>query len=190
MSFGDTLKNIDSRFSRRDKIIIGFAIIGVTLTYLVINRAIKVRLLNKINQAIDNNVGLTGSADDVVDSNAFDPNFYKTVPDKYSSRLLKPTAVIKYAQRFKDSHDGDGDEEFITILNELDSKAQVSQVSEVMQKKYGKSLRDYFAEIITITNSLTTSINIFGWEIGGGGFVEVDEFLARVDSMVKSLPNY
>lgn len=194
MSLGTTLKNIDSRFSRRDKIIISFTIIGITLTYLVINRAIKVRLINKINQAIDNGVGLSGSTDDIVNSNAFDPAFYKTTPSKYTSRLLKPTQVTKYANRIKASADGDGDEDFISIINEFDSKAQVSQVSAVMKTKYGKNLRDMMQDTVNAKNSIisATSLTIFGYTIGGGGSANTDmeTFLAKVDAIVKSLPNY
>lgn len=190
MALVDTLRKFDSRFTRRDKIIISFAIIGVTLTYLVINRAIKIRLLNKINEALDTGVGLYGSSDDVANNNAFDVNFYKTTPSKYTSRLLKNTEVLKYVQRINSTEDSG--EDIVSIFDEFDSKAQVSQVSAMTKIKYGKSLRDMLLDIISTKNTLiaSSSINLFGYTIGGGGFGEIEDMLAQIDAIVKSLPNY
>jgi hypothetical protein len=190
MSFGDTLRKFDSRFTRRDKIIIGFAVIGVTITYLVINRAIKIRLLNKINEAIDTGVGLNASSDDVVNNNAFDVNFYKTTPSKYASRLLKNTEVLKYVERIQNVEESG--ENIVSIFDEFDSKAQVSQVSAMVKIKYGESLRDMLQDIIDTKNQViaSTSINLFGYTIGGTGLGEITDMLARIDAIVKSLPNY
>lgn len=142
------LPRILPNVSSRDKLILGSSLIGLTLLYIMINRASKRAMLNKIYKAIDTGQNYYGTAEDAVSSNAFNVSYWKTVPS--SATLLSAGKAAEIAVDIHDSfhfaagvlYQVDVSDINNIFRQKISSKAQVSQVAYAYNKKYNKSLFD------------------------------------------------
>jgi len=173
----------------KGKIIIvsGIVVIAGITSAIIFSHYRKKRVLNEIYDAINDvsseegQQALLNEENQLLGSNAFDPNFYKGTksgakPDK---NLLIPTKIAreiatKIYEKQSKRNLGLGDDEagIVSELKKLKSKGQISQVASAYQNtplSYGDLSQD-------VTDALT-------------GFTDSDAYINQLTNYINNLPN-
>jgi hypothetical protein len=169
----------------KGKIIIvsGIVVIAGITSAIIFSHYRKKRVLNEIYDAINDvsseegQQALLNEENQLLGSNAFDPNFYKGTksgakPDK---NLLIPTKIAReIATKIyeKQSNLGDDEAGIVSELKKLKSKGQISQVASAYQNtplSYGDLSQD-------VTDALT-------------GFSDSDAYINQLTNYINNLPN-
>ena len=161
-------------------------IVGIT-SAIVFSHFKKKKFLKKIYDAINDTTSEQGQQallteeNQLLGSNAFDPNFHKKeTGTKPNPNLLMPylnarDIAIKIKSKIGDSVKWEDDEKgIVSEFKKLKSKGQVSQVAFAYQNSplnYGDLSRD-------VTDALTD----FTWTQG-------DDFIRQLTTYINSLPN-
>lgn len=143
----------------------GATILGGIGIYVVVNRANKKKMIDAINKVLDSDKGVTGTAEDVAEEDAFNPTFYKKIP---KAVILTAAAGDAMAKRLKDDIGTftDDEEDIIKALTAIRTKAKLSFISERFQLKYGMRLGKFLTE-----------------------HVDKGTNLQQIQSIVRSMPN-
>lgn len=169
----------------KGKIIIvsGIVVIAGITSAIIFSHYRKKRVLNEIYDAINDvkseegQQALLNEENQLLGSNAFDPNFYKGTksgakPDK---NLLIPTKIAReIATKIFEKQSSLGDDEagIVSEFKKLKSKGQISQVSSAYQNtplSYGDLSQD-------VTDALT-------------GFSDSDIYINQLTNYINNLPN-
>jgi hypothetical protein len=173
----------------KGKIIIvsGIVVIAGITSAIIFSHYRKKRVLNEIYDAINDvsseegQQALLNEENQLLGSNAFDPNFYKGTksgakPDK---NLLIPTKIAReiatkiYEKQSKRNLGlGDDEARIVSELKKLKSKGQISQVASAYQNtplSYGDLSQD-------VTDALT-------------GFTDSDAYINQLTNYINNLPN-
>lgn len=168
----------------KGKIIIasGIVVIAGITTAIIFSHYRKKRVLNDIYDAINDTKSeggqqaLLNEENQLLGSNAFDPNFWKkTSGNKPDKNLLMPTKMAReIATKIYKSFDliSDDEKAIISQIKRLKSKGQVSQVASAYQSpplSYGDLASD-------ITDTLT-------------GVFDSDVYITQITNYVNNLPN-
>jgi hypothetical protein len=156
-------------------------VVGIT-TAIIVSHYKKKNILKNIYDAINDTTSEQGQQailteeNQLLGSNAFDPNFWKkTTGTKPNPNLLMPTKIAReIADKIYHSIGSINDDEkgIINQFKRLTSKGQVSQVSSAYQnppKSYGDLGRD-------VTEALT-------------GWTDDDSYITQLTTYINSLPN-
>lgn len=168
----------------KGKIIIasGIVLIAGITSAIIFSHYRKKRVLNDIYDAINDTKSeqgqqaLLNEENQLLGSNAFDPNFWKkTSGSKPDKNLLLPTKIAReIATKIYKSFDliSDDEKAIISQIKRLKSKGQVSQVASAYQSpplSYGDLASD-------ITDTLT-------------GIFDSDVYITQITNYVNNLPN-
>lgn len=116
----------------------GLSVVLIGGTFIIINKQRKKKVLAKIDEKIESGEGEYGDTRDLQDSNAFNPEYWKTVS---STQLFDITKADSLAKQFKEAIGtfNSDEEKVITLFDQFSNKAQISQVAYRYDKIYGKN---------------------------------------------------
>lgn len=125
------------------------AVAGGIVYMLSVSRA-QANEVEQIKKAINTGKGATGTAQDLAQANAFDPNYWKKISKQRKVVLLTPESAKKFSNvLFAAPGIWNDDEDAVyTTFNKLRSKVQISQVADKFSDDHNKILYDFLDDFL------------------------------------------
>ena len=132
-------------------IIISVALIVGGITYGIVTRNKRKKMIDQINDKLDKGTGSSGTYTDLGKSKAFNPNYWKEVRDGgKTTKYLKSDFAKKYAKQIYDALDGwDNEDAVFSVIKGARNWVQVSQIAYYFNKTYSQTLYSYLDDDLT-----------------------------------------
>lgn len=147
------------------------------VTYIIINKARKKSFVAKIDTIIQSGTNESGTAYDLGSNDAFNENYWQNLQKKGSVNLMTSASVNTNAKYIHDLLDHNAylidHAKVVGFFQGIKSKSQLSNLSSVYLKTYGKKL---WNDLSHIDDSIL-------------GIGSINEYLPQIKSKIESLPS-
>lgn len=138
----------------RQAIVYGsIGVAAVSTVWLLVNRNKKKKQIEAIMQEISTGANETGQNIDTLKSQAFNPTYYKTVPQ--GTALFKDADITAIAKSIKNNLTGwNKPDKVVLAFKRMTNQAQVSQLADKFNKLYNLDLAKYLDDELNDPNPI------------------------------------